>query len=63
VTNEGAYSSRLVRDTVSLVEDFRRFILDDLKLKEDITILRDVGKYPMTQRWQARSSPISTTAV
>ena len=53
VTTEGADSSLLVRDTVSFVEDFRRFILDDLKLKEDITTIRDVGKYPVTQRWQA----------
>jgi len=48
VTTEGADSSLLVRDTVSFVEDFRRFILDDLKLKEGITTVRDVGKYPVT---------------
>jgi hypothetical protein len=50
VATEGADSSVLVRDTVSFVEDSRRFILDDLKLKEGITTIREVGKYPMKQR-------------
>lgn len=50
MTTEGADSSLLVRDTVSFVKDFRLVILDDLKQKEDITTIRDVGKYPMTQR-------------
>jgi hypothetical protein len=37
--------------------------LDDLKLKEGITTIREVGKYPMKQRWQERSFPFSGTSV
>jgi len=59
VTTESADSSVLVRDTASFVEDFRRFILDDLKLKEGITTLRDDCQYPMKQRWKSRCFPFS----
>jgi hypothetical protein len=55
VTTGCADSSVLVSDTASFVEDFRRFVLDDLKLKEGITTFRDVWQYPMKQHWKTKS--------